>query len=246
MNKFIVILTTIILIGNQTIIAQTTTRNDTASQRFALNSQKWILPVALISAGVIGTQLNLDSKVRDYRMAKKPNKIAIDDYTMFMPMASVFAFDLLGIKAKHSFRQRVLVSSTSALLCFSITTAGKYSIGRLRPDGSTYNSFPSGHTSAAFTGAELVWQEYKDQNFWIGISGYAIATLTGALRVYNNRHWCSDVMAGAGVGILSTKIAYALLPITSKLLFGTKGNNNIIAQPIISSNVTGFGISLRL
>ena len=79
---------------------------------------------------------------------------------------------------------------------------------QLRPDGSGYTSFPSGHTAEAFASAEFMRQEYKDVSPWYGIAGYAVATTTGILRLYNNKHWVRDVVAGAGFGILSTKLAY--------------------------------------
>ena len=63
----------------------------------------------------------------------------------------------------------------------------KYTVREMRPNGSRRNSFPSGHTTVAFIGAELLWQEYKDTSPWIGIGGYVIAASTGALRVYNNK-----------------------------------------------------------
>ena len=56
----------------------------------------------------------------------------------------------------------------------------------------------------------MLWQEYKDYSPWIAYSGYAVAAGTGFLRMYNNRHWLSDVIAGAGFGMLSTKLAYWL------------------------------------
>ena len=77
-----------------------------------------------------------------------------------------------------------------------------------RPDGSSNKSFPSGHTATAFAGAEFLWQEYKDKFIWYGISGYVVATGTRVFRIINNKHWLTDVAAGAGIAILSTKIAY--------------------------------------
>ena len=50
-----------------------------------------------------------------------------------------------------------------------------------------------------------MWQEYKDVSVWYGISGYIVATGTGFFRIYNNKHWLTDVAAGAGIGILIDK-----------------------------------------
>lgn len=61
-------------------------------------------------------------------------------------------------------------------------------------------------------GAEFLWQEYKDVSIWYGIAGYTIAAGTGIFRIYNNKHWVGDVAFGAGLGILSTKVAYWIYP----------------------------------
>jgi membrane-associated phospholipid phosphatase len=91
-----------------------------------------------------------------------------------------------------------------------------------RPEGFGKNAFPSGHTATAFAGAEFLRQEYKEVSPWYGIAGYAVATTTGILRMYNNMHWFRDVVAGAGFGILSTKLAYWLEPIIANKLFHKK------------------------
>ena len=64
----------------------------------------------------------------------------------------------------------------------------------------------------------MLYQEYKHSEPWVGITGYVVATGVGLLRIYNNRHWASDVVAGAGIGILSTKLSYLLFPYTSRIL----------------------------
>ena len=85
--------------------------------------------------------------------------------------------------------------------------SSKYFIDKERPDGRGLNSFPSGHTFTAFVGAEMLRLEYGQEYPAIAVAGYAVATLTGALRIYNNRHWASDVLAGASVGILSVQLS---------------------------------------
>ena len=84
----------------------------------------------------------------------------------------------------------------------------KHTTRVLRPDGSTRNSFPSGHTAHAFLAASIVHTEFRHKSPWYGIGAYSVASSVAALRMLNNRHWQSDVFAGAGIGILSAHLGY--------------------------------------
>ena len=53
-------------------------------------------------------------------------------------------------------------------------------------------------------------QEFGWRSPWYSVAGYSMATATALLRIMNNRHWAGDVIAGAGIGILSTKFSYWL------------------------------------
>ncbi len=77
-----------------------------------------------------------------------------------------------------------------------------------RPDGSNYHSFPSGHTATAFMTATMLSKEYGHLSPWVSVGAYSVATTTGLMRMANNKHWLSDVMVGAGVGIISTEFGY--------------------------------------
>ena len=131
---------------------------------------------------------------------------------------------MVGIKGKHNFKERTIILGTSYLI-MSASVLSLKSITKVeRPDGSAFNSFPSGHTATAFASAEFLWQEYKDVSIWYGITGYLVAAGTGAFRIYNDKHWLTDVVAGAGIGILSTKVAYWMFPYINKHIF--KSNKN--------------------
>ena len=54
---------------------------------------------------------------------------------------------------------------------------------------------------------------------WISVGGYVVATTVGVSRILNNRHWISDVLAGAGIGILSVEFGYLF----ADLIFKEKG-----------------------
>ncbi|MEH6452575.1 MAG: phosphatase PAP2 family protein [Psychromonas sp.] len=75
----------------------------------------------------------------------------------------------------------------------------KYVVGRNRPNNSAWNSFPSGHTAAAFSGASFLQSRYGAS--W-GIPAYTAATFVGVSRIHGNRHYAGDVVAGAGTAFL--------------------------------------------
>ena len=66
--------------------------------------------------------------------------------------------------------------------------------------------------------ATMLYKEYKDLSPWVGIGAYSAATLVAIGRMMNNRHWLSDVLAGASIGIMSTEVGYLL----SDLIFHKK------------------------
>jgi len=69
-------------------------------------------------------------------------------------------------------------------------------------------SFPSGHTATAFMTATMLNKEYGYRSPWIGVGAYTVAAATGLMRMANNKHWLSDVLTGAGVGIVATELGY--------------------------------------
>ncbi|WP_293785773.1 phosphatase PAP2 family protein [uncultured Pedobacter sp.] len=168
----------------------------------------------------------------------------VDDYLQFAPAAAVYALNLSGIKGKHNLFDASMLYVTSAAIMGVSTHLVKQGVGRERPDGSGFNSFPPGHTASAFMAAEFLHQEYKDINPWIGYAGYFVATATGTLRMYNNKHWFSDVVAGAGFGIAATKISYLVYP-SIKSLFTTKKESNFTFMPFHQQGSIGLMLSGR-
>ncbi len=134
----------------------------------------------------------------------------IDDYMQYVSYAAVFAFDAAGIRSQHSSLRKVSTIGTAIIINLVVIQGLKYSIAEPRPDGSSNNSFPSGHTATAFMGAHIFHKEYKHRSVFYSIGAYALATFTGVFRQLNNRHWISDVFAGAGIGIGTTELAYFL------------------------------------
>ncbi len=208
---------------------------------------KFIIPSILVSYGLI-TRISkplqqLDHSVHETVSKNFPGKTRIDDYTQFTQFVPLYTLDLVGIKAAHNFRDRTFIVATSYIIMGQTVGNMKKAFGVERPDGSNKRAFPSGHTASAFVGAHILYKEYKDVSPWIGVAGYAVATGTGAMRVLNKRHWVSDIVAGAGVGMLSAEAGYLLLPVFHKLLRIKDRSNNLIIVPSIGMNNYGVGLA---
>lgn len=147
-------------------------------------------------------------------------KTEIDNYTQFAPYLMVVGLKAAGVKGRSDWPRMMTSALLSNVVMAAAVNATKYSVKEMRPDNSTRNSFPSGHTATAFVAATVLHKEYGlTRSPWYSIGGYAVATATGVMRVLNNRHWISDVMAGAGIGILSTELGY----FAADLIMGNRG-----------------------
>jgi membrane-associated phospholipid phosphatase len=187
----------------------------------------------------------LNSELRDELKEHIDERFSIDDFSQYAPMASVYLLNNIGKEGKNNLKDRSIILATSYVM-MSATTLGIKSWTQIeRPDGSATNSFPSGHTATAFAGAEFLWQEYKDVNIWYGISGYAVAAGTGFFRIYNGRHWLSDVAMGAGIGILSTKATYWMYPFLKKHLFIKERKSTSMIAPFYNGRQTGLGFVMQ-
>jgi membrane-associated phospholipid phosphatase len=183
---------------------------------------------------------NLKAKQEIYT-ERQPSKTSIDNYLVFAPAVAVYGLNAMGIKGKNNFRDRTILFGMSQLITSAIVFPVKSLSAETRPDGSNNFSFPSGHTATAFANAEFMRQEYKDVSPWYGVAGYAVAATTGYLRMYNNKHWLGDVVAGAGIGIMSTKLAYWIYPTIKKKIFKDKDVHTIV-MPTYQSGSFGLGM----
>ncbi|MBP5527409.1 MAG: phosphatase PAP2 family protein [Bacteroidales bacterium] len=137
-------------------------------------------------------------------------KLQFDNYLQFVPITAPIVLSAAGLKSKHNTGQISLLSAVSAVLGLAAIETGKLLYQVERPDGMSYTSFPSGHTYMAFTGAEIIRREFGRSYPWLTYVGYGVAALVGAMRVYNSRHWPSDVLGGVGVALLSVNVTYWL------------------------------------
>lgn len=216
---------------------------------FQFKYKSLIIPSVLIGYGVVGLaspslkDINISAK-NDFR-GYDDKRLNIDDFSQYSPFLSVYALNAMGIKGKHNFKDRTIVLATAYLIMGGSVNILKRTTKVTRPDGSSTTSFPSGHTATAFMGAEFLYQEYKDVSVWYGIAGYMVAAGTGLFRIYNQRHWLTDVVTGAGIGILSTKIAYWIHPFMKKTFFKDKEKINGIVMPFYNGREYGLGLTLK-
>lgn len=166
------------------------------------------------------------------------------EYTIAF-MGGLYGYSLLTKNRKSE--STALLAAESFLLSAAFVRVAKIMGGRLRPDSyppsgafdfkGPFNggtAFPSGHTIGAFAVATVVANQYRDVK-WVPIASYSIATLAGLSRVHDNRHWISDVFAGA---VFGWAIGNVVCPNNKK--------SNLSVIPFKSDSVYGVKLALSL
>ena len=174
----------------------------------------------------------------------------IDNYTQFAPAVLALGLNVAGVEGRSNLGRFAVSSALAYGIMAGIVNPIKYGAKEMRPDGSTRNSFPSGHTATAFVSATILHKEYGlTRSPWYSIAGYGVATATGVMRVLNNRHWVSDVLSGAGIGIFSTELAYGISDIIFKGYGLKRGflsdKSNALENPSFFSISMGMGLGTR-
>ncbi|MBP5770648.1 MAG: phosphatase PAP2 family protein [Bacteroidaceae bacterium] len=216
-----------------------------SNERF--NARQLIAPGVLMTSGALVAGTNLGQRFQkevrnDMNELRGSHYFHADDYLQYAPVTAYAALGLCGVPCKHNIKERLLVGATAYLVMTGLTNGLKYSIRERRPDSASRNSFPSGHTATAFTGAELVREEY---GLGIGIAAYGIASGVAFLRLYNERHWVGDVLFGAGIGILSARIGYWMLPVYQKWFKMPMTNGTqIAALPFYQTDTRSLGANV--
>ncbi|WP_345954685.1 phosphatase PAP2 family protein [Mucilaginibacter sp. PAMB04168] len=209
----------------------------------------FIPPAVFIGYGLLSFEVDairrVDFHVYNDIQKKHPDfHTPVDNYFQFAPVVAVYALNLAGVPGKNRFIDRTILYAMSEAIRAGTVSVLKHTSDRLRPNSGDRLSFPSGHSSTAFAAAEFMAQEYGELSPWYGVVGYSFATATAILRVYNNDHWFSDIIAGAGFGILSTKAAYLLYPIIRNNFFRNDKDNDkkaaTIFIPSYNNGVAGF------
>lgn len=204
--------------------------------------KKTILPTTLILTGIA---LNNSTFEKDFTKNVRTHvgndfEFKIDDYIQYLPMVEMYGADLLGVESKNHWFDQTKYLAISQLTTAIIVHSIKWSTGKQRPDG-TATAFPSGHSSQSFVGATVLFQEFKTTSPFLAYSGFAFSTTTGAFRIMNNRHWLSDVVTGAGIGILVVNLVYYIEPLKNFNPFKKDETTSLI--PYFNENEVGFYFS---
>ena len=205
-----------------------------------------IVPFSLITAGIIVESLPSHTVFSKERIQEHVQDnmngftTSADDYLQFVPLAALYGFKLAGMKSRSDLLNQTIITAKSELLVAAIVFSMKNIIHDMRPDGSSDNTMPSGHTVQAFVSATLLDMEYRDTSPWISVGGYLCAATTGFFRVANNRHWASDVLIGAGIGIGSVKLVY----LTHRYRWGKMPSAVLV--PVLYQRGGGVAFAMKL
>jgi membrane-associated phospholipid phosphatase len=178
------------------------------------------------------------------------NDTMTEVFDRIQPLGNEYAIGIIGtfyfagVILKDPRAKATALDSISATAIASglIDNSVKYVVGRGRPtDGhgayhfqpfGGQDSFPSGHTTEAFALASVITEHYHSP--WIAVTCYGLAGTVGYARLNNNRHWPSDVLAGAAIGTFVGKTVVRF----------NRAHRKIKLQPIVSSDVHGVELSM--
>ena len=211
-------------------------------------AEQLVVPGALFLVGTLGIGENapmrgINLAVRDGMASMRNGRyIHFDDYVQYLPVATYLGLCATKAKAKHTVPERIAVGVVAYISMTALTNGLKYTIREQRPDSGARNSFPSGHTATAFTGAELVRAEY---GWGYGLAAYTVATGVAFMRLYNERHWLNDILAGASVGIISAQIGYWLLPLNRKI-FKMNRRKALVTTPMYYPEQQALGMACAM
>lgn len=181
------------------------------NKRFEYRLKKIYVPAALMLSGIIADGNRSESLKNEVAEERNEHIFGfenhLDDYAQFAPMAAVYAFELAGMKPRTDWQNRTAILIKGQIVNLGLVYVLKKTLKETRPDGTAY-SFPSGHTANAFAGATMLAIEYGENYKWVPYVSYGFASGIGFMRMANNKHYISDVLFGAGLGILSMKVAY--------------------------------------
>ena len=160
----------------------------------------------LVGAGLVGGLLIFEDQIVDPVQSQTTKDKPLGQYSKFgdlngqgLPNA-LYVLGMYGygtLNSDSNAKQNSVSMLQATFYSVAVTTGLKYSVREKRPDSDARDSFPSGHTTAAFSFASYV--SCRHSLGW-GIAAYSLATFVGFSRINDNRHYLHDVVAGAAIG----------------------------------------------
>ena len=170
----------------------------------------------------------------------------IDDYSRHVPLAMAYGLMATGHKGERTPLGFTLIYLVAHELDEGVVSNLKRITAEPRPyNPQDLSSFPSSHTSQAFLTATLLHEQYGRQYPWVSVSGYAVATTTGVMRVMGNKHWVTDVLAGGAIGFLSAETVWHAYPALTKLLPAQLAHKMLLVPTYSPAGGAGFALGFQ-
>ena len=190
--------------------------------------RQWATAVAV--SGITILIYTQDDKIRDFFQRNRTQGMDQASKYFFDPLGQgiitiplTIGFYAYGAIAENQRATRVGLTGLKAMAVTAVFTyAIKYATQRHRPyddvpsnpriwegpfGSYSSTSFPSGHSSVVWAVAAVFASEYRDK-IWVPIISYTLASLVSVSRVYDDKHWSSDVVFGAALGFFIGKFVY--------------------------------------
>jgi membrane-associated phospholipid phosphatase len=169
----------------------------------------------------------------------------LSDVGIFLPISVPVAFFVTGFAFDPNSRVRseswrTAEESAEALaLALATTSLLKFTVQRTRPNDANY-SFPSAHSTLAFSSAGILALRYP---WYVGVPALALASAVGFSRIDLNEHFASDVLAGAGIGLL---FATSVHLFHQKRELGNDPRSDLSLVPLLTARTRGILLQIRL
>ena len=213
------------------------------------------VPSALLAVGVLAHspaynqtlyQAKQDIQAETQEVFTGFDAHGLDDYTRHVPLAAAYALMATGHRGARSAVGFTLIYLVAHELDEGVVSHLKRLAAEARPNNpADLSSFPSSHTAQAFLTATLLHEQYGRQYPWVSVSGYAVAAATGTMRVLGNKHWATDVLAGAAIGFLSAETVWHLYPALTRLLPERLAHKLLLVPTYVPGAGAGLALAIR-
>lgn len=224
------------------------------SRRACAVALRVAVPSVLVGIGVLAQsprynqalyQAKLTIQAETQQAVGIPNFHGVDDYSQHVPLAMAYALMASGHRGVRPALSFTLIYLLAHELDGGVVSNLKRLSAEPRPNNlQDLSSFPSSHTSQAFLTATLLHEQFGRQYPLVSVAGYTVAAATGAMRVLGNKHWATDVLAGAGIGFLAAETVWHVYPSLVRLL-PSKLSNKLLLVPTYSAG-QGGGLAMAL